>query len=93
MIEVTDRARQHLSNELPSGEEEACFRVVPTGTGAYGLALAAPNENDVTVEHEGNIVLSLERELAARLDGYVLDVGTSPDGGQRLTLRSSSSAP
>lgn len=86
MIEVTSDARRHLTDRLPGESQEACFRVVPAAGGHYALRVAVPRNDDVTVKHEGNVILALEPAVARRLDGWLLDVETRPGGDRGLIL-------
>lgn len=86
MIEISSDARHHLSRRLPDESEETCFRVVPAAGGNYALRVAVPERDDVTVKHEGNVLLALEPDVARRLDGWRLDVETRPGGNRGLIL-------
>lgn len=85
MIEVTSDARRHLCDRLPDDSEE-CFRVVPAAGGNYTLRVAVPEQDDVTLKHEGSVLLALEPAVARRLEGWLLDVETRPGGDRGLIL-------
>jgi hypothetical protein len=86
MIEITADARRHLVDHLPDETDDTCFRVVPAQGGNYSLRIATAEKEDVTVKHEGNVILALDPGVARRLDGWLLDVETRPGGDRGLIL-------
>jgi hypothetical protein len=91
MINVTPAARTRLAEALDNIEApeaaDACFRLVPTQENQLAIALAEPEEGDVTIEEEGKIVLALPPAVAELCEGRTLDVDSGPDGQSALTLR------
>jgi hypothetical protein len=91
MINVTPEARSRLAEALDTIDSpdavDACFRLVPTEQNQLAMALAEPEEGDVTIEEDGKTVLALPPQIADLCDGRTLDVENGPDGQTSLTLR------
>jgi hypothetical protein len=68
-------------NNIP---EPQAIRLVP-GQQGLGLAPDAPRPGDATFEHDGRTVLTMEQDLAEKLDGRTLDVDQA-DGQTQLKL-------
>ncbi len=87
MLTVTDKAAQHLRENLSREEESApgaAFRIVNTEEG-YQLTLGEAKEGDQVFEHEGENYLLLDSEVGEALSSATLDVQESPEG-TRLSL-------
>ena len=63
MLTVTDRAREHLKSAvLPrTGTSRLSARLTATGPGELGLVPDVPKDDDQVVEHDGAIVLLVDR--------------------------------
>lgn len=85
MIEVSSGARKYLQERLPQASRGVCFRVMPGLGSDVAMRLAVPEKDDVTVTHEGDVILSVEPSVARRLEGWVLDVGIR-EGKKDLVL-------
>jgi Fe-S cluster assembly iron-binding protein IscA len=89
MITVTDKAKDELRQTLDQAgvnEEGVGIRLAPTQAGdapgetRLGLILDHARAGDQVVEHEGRIVLMVDADIAAQLDGTTLDVVDTPEG-------------
>lgn len=89
MITVTDAAKDELLQTLDQTgvqEEDVGIRLAPTqaadasGELRLGLVLDRTRAGDQVVEHGGKIVLMVDAEIAAQLDGTTLDVVDTPEG-------------
>lgn len=88
MITVTDKAKDELLQTLDQAgvqEEGISIRLAPTqpaygGETRLGLVLDHTRAGDQIVEHEGKIVLMIDPDIAAQLDGSTLDVVDTPEG-------------
>jgi Fe-S cluster assembly iron-binding protein IscA len=92
MIHVTERAREMLLEalnetltDMPEGPE-LTMRLGPTGSG-LGLFPDAPQGDDEVVEHEGQAILYVDRDVSALLAGKTIDVEAGIEGA-RFVLRS-----
>jgi hypothetical protein len=76
MVNVTERARQELKRILTDSVDNwyARLRLLPRGEGRIGLGVDIEMPGDEVVEHEGEGLLVVERELAASLERVILDV-------------------
>ena len=86
MLTVTDKAAQHLRENLSREKESppGAFRIVNSEEG-YQLTLDEAKEGDQVFEHEGENYLLLDTEVGEALSNATLDVQESPQG-TRLTL-------
>ena len=84
MINVTERARKELKRILTSSVDNwyARLRLISRGQGRLGLGVDVEMPGDDVVEHEGSGLLVVEHELAASLDGVILDVEDNGEGTQ-----------
>ena len=85
MINVTERARKELKRILTSRVDYsyARLRLISRGQGRLGLGIDIEMPGDEVVEHEGSGLLVVEHELAANLEGVMLDV---EDNGESTEL-------
>ena len=76
MINITERARKELKRILSSKVDYSCgrLRLVDRGQGNLGLGIDIELPGDEVVEYEGSGLLVVEHELAASLEGVILDV-------------------
>jgi hypothetical protein len=84
MLFISERALQALA-DLRIGTEatpDESLLLYLEEDGSLGLALAEIEEGDNVVEHDGQIVVIVADDLAAALDGMMLDVGISDDGDE-----------
>jgi iron-sulfur cluster assembly protein len=91
MIHVTERAREMLREalnealtEVPEGPE-LTMRLGPTGSG-LGLFPDAPKGDDEVIEHEGQAILYVDRDVSEMLAGQTIDVEAGLEGA-RFVLR------
>ena len=84
MINVSERARQELKRILTSSVDNwyARLRLISRGQGRLGLGIDIEMPGDEVVEHEGSGLLVVEHELAASLEGVMLDVENNGEGTQ-----------
>jgi hypothetical protein len=90
MIGVTDRAKDELKQLILTrlAASGCCLRLVPANAAHFGLVPDAPRADDQRLEHDGTVVLLLQRSLAALLDGWTIDCVEADDGMVvRLRLR------
>jgi iron-sulfur cluster assembly protein len=87
MIHVTERAREMLKEALDEVIEGApvTLRLGPTPSG-LGLFPDTPRDDDEVVEHEGQPILLIDRDVGEALANKTIDVEESDDGS-RLVLR------
>ena len=87
MINVTERAHKELERILTSSTDNwyARLRLISGGHGRLELDIDIEMPGDEVVEHEGSGLLVVEQELAASLDGFILDVEDTI-GGIQLVL-------
>jgi hypothetical protein len=91
MIHVTERAREMLLEalkdtltEMPEGAE-LTMRLGPTGSG-LGLFADEPKVDDEVVEHDGQAILHVDRDVTELVAGKTIDVEAGIDGA-RFVLR------
>ena len=91
MVYVTERAREMLLEavketltEVPGGPD-LTMRLGPTGSG-LGLFPDTPGKNDEVIEHEGQAVLHIDRDVSESLAGKTIDVEAGIEGA-RFVLR------
>ena len=82
MIEITDRAKAELKRLLLDKVDwpGACLRLLDRGEGRLGLGIDIESETDCVVEYDGDVLMVVEDELAARIDGIMLDVDSTDEG-------------
>jgi Fe-S cluster assembly iron-binding protein IscA len=91
MIHVIERAREMLLEALKetftemSGGPDLTMRLGPTGSG-LGLFPDTPQEDDEVIEHEGQAILYIDRDVSESLAGKTIDVVESIEGS-RFVLR------
>jgi Fe-S cluster assembly iron-binding protein IscA len=91
MIHVTERARETLMEALKETLSEVSegpdltLRLGPTGSG-LGLFPDTPKEDDEVIEHEGQAILYVDRDISESLAGKTIDVEESIEGS-RFVLR------
>ncbi|MFQ5997140.1 MAG: hypothetical protein ACE5KP_05900 [Dehalococcoidales bacterium] len=93
MINVTERARQELKRILTASVDNwyARLRLIPRGEGRIGLGIDIEMPGDEVVEYEGSGLLVVEHELAASLEGVILDVEDNGEGAQLVICEKSPS--
>ncbi|MFC2034337.1 hypothetical protein ACFLTT_02930 [Chloroflexota bacterium] len=86
MIGITERARQELKRILVSKVDHpaARLRLTDGNKGDLGLSVDVELPGDEVVEHEGYNLLTIEKQLAAKLEGVILDVEDTPEGLQLI---------
>ena len=84
MIGVTDRAKQELLKILFDKVDmpQARLRLTSGDQGELGLGIDIEMPGDEILEYEGSRLLVVEQNLAASLNGIVLDVDDTPVGPQ-----------
>lgn len=88
MISVTHEARQVLKQKHAETVQAGGvgLRLAATPAGQVGLTPAPAQAGDQMVEHDGEVVLAIDREVAQRLDGMMIDCKHTEEGTQ-LTIR------
>ena len=83
MLNLTDAARAHLANILVENGAgpDAAARVFINGN-ILGLGIDTQLPEDETFEHDGNIVLLVDPQIAALLGDRTLDVRETDEGTQ-----------
>jgi hypothetical protein len=83
MFQITDDARELIKSGLQQAGKlgDGCYRLVATPQGAK-LGLDVEKPEDIRVEHEGQLVLVMDRDTADLFDDRTL--GRDPAG--RLTF-------
>jgi Fe-S cluster assembly iron-binding protein IscA len=74
MLEVTDTAAERLRTALlkASGSRQTCFRVL-VRENCLEVIPDEPRPDDVTLDHDDEALLVMDRETADRLSGHKLD--------------------
>ncbi len=82
MIEISDRAKEELKKLLLAKVDwpGARLRLLDRGGGKLGLGIDIESESDRVVEYEGDVLMVIEDELAARLNGIAIDVDSTEEG-------------
>lgn len=82
MIEISDQAKAELKKLLLSRVDwpGARLRLLDRGGGRLGLGIDIESESDRVVEYEGDVLMVVEDELAARIDGIAIDVDSTEEG-------------
>jgi Fe-S cluster assembly iron-binding protein IscA len=85
MLNVTDSAKEHLTTlkESKTPDPQVAVRITRTkeAQDSLGMTLDVEREGDAVIQNEsGNKILVLNSELAASLQGYVLDFQETPQG-------------
>ncbi len=82
MIAVTENAKRLLKNILRARVDNhfAYLRLISPERGQLGLGIDIEQPGDEAVEYEGDKLLLVERTLAERLDGVMLDIDETPEG-------------
>lgn len=88
MISVTPEARQLLKQKHEETVQAGGIglRLAATPAGQMGLTPAPAQAGDQMVEHDGEVVLAIARDVAQRFDGMMIDCKHTEDGAQ-LTIR------
>jgi Fe-S cluster assembly iron-binding protein IscA len=88
MIHVTERAREMLKEALEEVVQGAhvTLRLGPTPSG-LGLFPDTPRDDDEVVEHEGQAILVIDREVGEALADKTIDVEDSDDGSRFVVKR------
>lgn len=91
MIHVTARARERFKEALDDMVDRPglVLRLGPTGAG-LGVYLDTRQDDDHVVEHEGQAVLLVGRDVSEALAGKTIDVEESTEG-PRFVLRTAAS--
>jgi thioredoxin 1 len=98
MLTVTAQAKEKLKEALGQQEgPQVAIRIVPSGSqpGQLQLALDSPKEEDQVVERdEGSELLIMGPDVAAAVDGMVMDYQETPQGsGFTMTREAPQEAP
>jgi Fe-S cluster assembly iron-binding protein IscA len=86
-VSVTEAAAEQLHNILLENQttEETTLRLVPQPGGRLGIALDQQGAEDESIEAAGETVLVVAPDVAAMLDGSVIDVLETAQG-PKLTI-------
>ena len=86
-LAVTEAAAEHLRDILVEHgrESDMALRLIPQSGGRLALALDRPGEGDEAIEAAGETLLVVAPQVAALLDGSVIDVLETTEG-PRLTI-------
>jgi len=92
MLQVTENATAYVADQLDKANApvETVVRITPEQNG-LAMNPGAAEENDVTVEHEGRVVLAIPRPLAEQLDNLTLQAQKT-EQGTRLEVRQNADA-
>ena len=87
MLQLTESAgeRLHKSLEATRADDEKefrCFRIVPKDDRRLTLKVTKPASTDLTIEHEGDVVLAVPKALRPFFKNKNLDIDTT--GNLRL---------
>lgn len=81
MLELTDAAGARLQKSLAGiqmpDHEGKCFRIVPKDDKVLTMKLARPAPSDVTIEHDGAVVLAIPKALRPFFKDKSLDIDQS----------------
>jgi len=93
VVTVTEKAVNELKDMLQTQgtPEDRGVKLVEAPSGGLAMTIAPPVEGDEVVRHEDRPLLIVDRVLAARLDGTVLDVKaeeSDASGSARFVLTS-----
>jgi len=93
MILVTTEARQLLKQKHAETIHVggAGLRLTATPAGQLGITPAPAQTGDQMVEHDGDVVLAIARDVAQQLDGMMIDCEHTKEG-TRFTIRSGGTA-
>ena len=93
-IVVTELVPPTLAQILDDMEHdpEQALRLIIDSNGEARLELDSPTEDDILIEHQGNVVLLIESPLPETLVGKMLDVIDTPEG-VRFTIAQSAVLP
>ena len=91
MIAVTEPAKKVLKNILRNRVDNhfAYLRLTSPERGQLGLGIDIEQPGDEAVEYEGDKLLLVERALAERLDGVMLDIDETPEGPELVVAGAS----
>ncbi|MFC1993390.1 hypothetical protein ACFLV3_06275 [Chloroflexota bacterium] len=91
MINVTERARQELKRLLTAHTDmpQGRLRLMDGSEEELGIGIDIEMPGDEVVEHEGSGLLVVEHELAARLEGIILDIEDNGEGTQLVLYKRS----
>jgi Fe-S cluster assembly iron-binding protein IscA len=81
MVHVTERARAIFKDKLDhvTDGHDLALRIGPTDAG-LGVFPDTRKDDDQIIEHEGQTVLLLDREVSETLAGKTIDVEEHTDG-------------
>jgi Fe-S cluster assembly iron-binding protein IscA len=82
MLQLTPAAAKHLEDLLASKgvPAQASIRIVRGPSGELQLRSYLPKSDDVGIEHQGKMILILDKEMSDLLNSRVLDVVPGPQG-------------
>ena len=87
MVHVTERARELFRERLEHLTDRAniALRIGTTDSG-LGLFPDTANDDDQVIEHQGQTILLIDREVSETLAGKTIDVAENA-GGASFVLR------
>jgi len=79
MLQLTESAGERLHKSLRAtrmddNEDFRCFRLVPKDDRRLTLKVTKPASSDVTIEHDGDIVLAVPKALRPFFKNKSLDI-------------------
>jgi len=78
MLQLTESAGQRLHRSLEAArmedEEFRCFRIVPKDDRRLTLKVTKPASSDITIEHDGEVVLAVPKALRPFFRNKSLDI-------------------
>ena len=88
-IEITDRAARHLQRVLAEKARlpGQCLRLVTTASGAAGLILDMPRQEDSVIQISGEHMLLLHPLLLPLVKGATLDYAETAEGALLVLSR------
>src|SRR5437867_13377711 len=88
MVQVTERARETFKETLEHMVPPAVMlRIGPTDSG-LGVFPDTLKDDDQVIEHEGRVVLLIDREVSETLADTTIDVEEHADGSHFVLRRS-----
>ena len=88
MLLVSDNATERLAQMLDNAnaQEGVAARLVTNGEDGITMQPSKQEAGDTTFEHDGRVVLVIDKDTAEAINDYVLDVA---DDGSGLSLQPS----
>lgn len=91
MIEITEPAKEELKKLLNTKVDwpGARLRIMDRGEGRLGLGIDIQSPDDEVIEHEGSVLVIVEKGLAGRLQKVTLDAEDTGSGRSLVIIQES----